>query len=98
LTNNWSDILKQTFQEPETLDIAVNRLMMILEGEHKVALATMQKEELVELQISLGIAIQNAFRLRNPGSKLLASCGVVRADDASGVIIKTLWTRLKYGD
>ncbi|MDD5460695.1 MAG: hypothetical protein PHG00_03520 [Methylococcales bacterium] len=98
MTNNWSDIFEQNFQEPETIDIAVNRLMMILEGEHKVALATMQKEELVELQISLGTAIQNAFRLRNPGSKLLASCGVACADDASGLIIKTLWTRLKYGD
>lgn len=98
MTNNWSEILAQNFREPETVDVAVNRLMMILEGEHKVALATMQKEELVDLQISLGIAIQNAFRLGNPGSKLLASCGVEHADDASGVVIQKLWTKLKYGD
>ena len=98
MTNNWSDLWEQNFQEPENVDVAVNRLMIILEGEHKVALATMHKEELVDLQISLGIAIQNAFRLHNPGSKLLASCGVAHADDASEVIIKKLWTRLKYGD
>ena len=68
---------------------------MILEGEHKVALAVMREEDLFNLHFSLGMAIRNAFGLHVPWSKLLASCGVIHPDDASGVIIQTLWRRLR---
>ena len=32
------------------------------------------------------------------GSKLLADCGVIHPDDASGVIIKALWKNLQVTD
>ena len=54
----------------------------------------MAKEDLIKLHFSLGMAIRNAFDLHVPWSKLLASCGVVHPDDASGVIIRALWRRL----
>ena len=74
MTKNWSDIFQQNFQQPETVTEAIERLMTVLEGEHKIALAIMRKEDLVDLHFSLGMAIRNAFGLHEPGSKLLASC------------------------
>lgn len=94
MAKNWSNLFQQNFQQPETVADAVKRLMMILEGDHKVALATMPEEDLIDLHFSLGLAIRNAFWLYEPGSKLLASCGVVNPDDASGVIINELWQRI----
>jgi hypothetical protein len=97
LIKNWTDNFQQNFQHPETVDEAVERLMAILDGEQKIAIAVMQKEDLVDLHFSLGLAIRNAFGLQEPGSKLLASCNnnelynSVHPDDASGVIILILW-------
>ncbi len=92
MTKNWSDI----FQQPETVDEAVDRLIMVLDDEHKDALVAMPEEDLTDLRFSFGLAIRKAFKLYEPGSKLLASCGAVHPDDASGVIINELWLRLKY--
>jgi len=107
LTKNWSDIFQQNFQQPETVTEAIERLMTVLEGEHKIALAIMRKEDLVDFHFSLGMAIRNAFGLHEPGSKLLASCNnaihpntsynATHPDDASGVIIQALWIKLNQG-
>ena len=95
MTKNWPTFLQDNSRLPETIDEAVERLMMILEGEHKVSLAVMREEDLFNLHFSLGLAIRNAFGLHVPWSKLLASCDVAHPDDASGVIIQTLWRRLR---
>lgn len=100
LINNWTTFLQDNSRLPETVDEAVDRLMMILDGEQKIAIAVMQKEDLSDLHFSLGMAIRNAFGLHKSGSKLLASCNnneiynSVHPDDASGVIIQALWTKL----
>jgi hypothetical protein len=94
LTKNWTDNFQQNFQLPETVNEAVDRLMLILNGEQKIALAGMQEEDLSNLHFSLGMAIRNAFELHEPGSKLLASCCVAHPEDASGVIVKALWDKL----
>jgi len=70
---------------------------MILDGEQKVALATMTEGDLIDLHFSLGLAIRNAFGLHKPGSKLLVDCGVTHPDDASGMIISELWRVLQLG-
>ena len=80
---------------PETVDEAVERLMSVLEDEHKAVLAFVQEEDLIDLHFSLGLAIRNAFDLHVPWSNLLASCAVVHPDDASGLIIQALWRRLR---
>jgi len=105
LSKNWSASFRHNFQRPETVDEAVDRLMLILDGEQKVALAVMREEDLVDLHFSLGLAIRNAFGLHVPGSKLLTSCNnaihpgasynTVDPDDASGVIIGELWRALQ---
>ena len=91
MTKNWSAIIQQNLQTPETVVEAVDRLMMVLDGEQKIAIATMQEEDLIDLHFSLGMAIRNAFGLHKADSKLLVSCGVIDHDDASWVIIKALW-------
>ena len=69
--------------------------MMVLDDEQKVLIAIMQEDDLIDLHFSLGMAIRNAFGLYKPQSKLLVSCGVVHLDDASGVLIKKLWMKIK---
>lgn len=108
MTNNWPTFFQQNIQPPETIAEAVDRLMMILNDEQKIALTVMRESELINLHFSLGMAIRNAFGLHEPGSKLLASCnnashpGILynasHPDDVSGMIINKLWTRLNYGD
>ena len=95
MAKNWTTFLQNNFRLPETVDEAVERLMTVLEDEHKAALAIMQEEDLVDLHFSLGMAIRNAFDLHVPWSKLLASYGVVHPDDTSGVIISELWRALQ---
>jgi hypothetical protein len=83
---------------PETVDVAIDRLMIILEDEQKDSITVMQEENLFDLHFSLGIAIRNAFSLHESGSNLLASCGAAHPDDASELIINKLWIRLNHGD
>ena len=62
---------------PETIDEAVDRLMMI---------TVMSEADLFNLHFGLGMAIRNAFCLHESGNKLLATCGVAHPDDASELI------------
>jgi hypothetical protein len=91
LTKNWPDFIRP----PETVDEAVDRLMVILEDEHKAVIASLREEDLIDLHFDLGLAIRNAFGLHEPGNKLLASCGIAHPDDAAGTIIKVLWRTLQ---
>ena len=95
LTTNWPTLLQDNFKLPETVDEAVDRLMMVLDDEQKIALATLQENDLINLHFSLGMAIRNAFGLHHVDSKLLASCNsAIHPNDVSGVIIKALWEQL----
>ena len=58
----------------------------------------MREDELIELHFGLGLSIRNAFGLHDADSKLFRDCGVDNADDASSVIIKALWNKLKHDD
>jgi hypothetical protein len=91
LTKNWPDFIRP----PETVDEAVARLMVILEDEHKAAIANIQEKDLIGLHLGLGTAIRNAFGVHEPDSKLLESCGVAHPDDAAGTIIQVLWRTLQ---
>ena len=83
---------------PDTVEEVVDRLMMVLDDEQRLAITVMGENDLIDLHFSLGMAIRNAFGLHDPDSKLLQSCHVVHPDDASGVIIKELWNKLKHGN
>jgi len=94
LTNNCTVAFEQATRPPETIDQAVDRLMLILNGEQKTAIAALSESELITLHFSLGMAIRNAFGLHEPNSRLLAACGVPHPDDAAGVIVRELWGTL----
>lgn len=80
---------------PETVAEAVEMLLGLLGVEEKFQIAVMPKDKLFDLHSGFGLAIRNAFRLHEPGSKLLASCGTSHPDDASWVIISALWRALQ---
>jgi len=96
LTVNWASFLNDSLKQPKTVDEAVDRLMTVLDDEHKQAIATMQEDDLINLHFSLGIEIRNAFGLHDQGSPLLKSIGSsVHPDDISMVIIDALWKCLQ---
>ena len=94
-----TDKPKSTVQ-PKTVDEAVNILTRKLSLKDKSAIAKMSEDDLTNLQFSFGLYIRN--RLLYPrNDRLLESCRQIAMDkylhwdQASGVIIKELWERLK---
>ena len=98
MTNNWADIFLKNTMPPETVDEAVELLMTVLEDRHKMLLAIMREDELIDLHFGLGLSIRNAFRLHDADSTLLRDCGSDNPDDTSAVIIKALWNKLKHDE
>jgi len=95
LTINWTAFLKDSLEPPKTLDEAVDRLMTVLDDEHKLFIADMLEDDLIDLHFSLGTDIRNSFGLHNENSPLLKSVGLfVHPDDTSMVIIHALWEKL----
>ena len=84
----------------ETVDEVVDILTNELSLKDKNTIANMDEDDLVDLHFSLGIGIRNKF-LYPKNEKLLESCRQVTNDrhmhwdQASTVIIKKLWEKLK---
>jgi hypothetical protein len=95
LTINWTAFLKDNLEPPKTLGEAVDRLMAVLDDEHKLVIAAMPEDDLIALHFSLGTAIRNAFGLHDQDNLLVKSLGsFVHPDDVSMVIINALWKKL----
>lgn len=91
-----NDIFNNELTPPTTVDEAVNRLLIILNEPERMAIASAEEDELIEFHFGLGAAIRNAFALHNPSSELLLDCGTsIHPDDASLIIIKSLWKQLR---
>jgi hypothetical protein len=83
------------FAPPKTLTEAVDRLLLILTDDEKSEIASTPKADLIpDYHFSLGLSIRNAYQLHDGNPELLASCGMLFADNASAVIMAALWTRL----
>jgi len=92
---DWSNQLDNITKVPGTIDEAVDRLMNVLDNEHKQAISAMQEDDLINLHFSLGIEIRNAFGLHDQDRPLSKSLGYfVHPDDVSMVIIGALWKKL----
>ena len=61
MTTNWPTFLLDNVKLPETVDEAVDRLMMVLDDKQKIDIATLQEDDLINLHFSLGITIRNAL-------------------------------------
>ena len=86
---------------PKTVEQAVNILFSELSLKEKTAIANMQKDNLTDLHFSLGRFIRNEFNLLTDNEELMDSCRLLlgkqdlHPDDASSVIIESLWKNLQ---
>ena len=85
---------------PNTINQAIILLVSYLSSKDKVKITKLAEDDLSNLNVSLGWFIKNEFKLIT-NDPLIESCRVtsggdsVYADEASLIIIKELWKRLK---
>jgi hypothetical protein len=90
--------------QPQTVDEAVERLHANISLNDEILLATMTEDDITDFHFSLGHHIRNEFGLWSGNDALLESCRIIagredlHVDDASCIIIKSLWVRLKKED
>jgi hypothetical protein len=94
LNEIWPELIQKAIEPPKTIVETVDRLITVLDDEHKIIIAAMLEEDLGDLHFSLGLAIRNAFGFWDSQSPLLTSCKTMKPDDISDQIILELWERL----
>ncbi len=87
--------MSDKLQWPETVDQAVGVVLGLLPDGEKAKIAAMSQNDLVTLQMGLGMWIRNNLGLWSENSALLESARAQNPDDASVVIIEALWRRLQ---
>lgn len=86
---------------PQTVEDAVDRLLSDLSLNTEIYLSMMDEDILTYVHLSLGHYIRNSFDSWTGNEALMESCRRVSGnanlheDDASMVIVKELWKRLK---
>lgn len=80
---------------PGTLDEAVTRVMNDMDEADKQLVRATKKRELILFHHGWGTGIRNEFGLWRGNTNLLADCHATNADEASMIIIETLWARLQ---
>jgi hypothetical protein len=92
---------RKSSKPPKTVDQAVERLISELSFKDKTTIANMVEVELSVLHTTTGEYIRNKFGLWSGNKDLMTSCCFfakrekVREDEASSIIIKELWKRLR---
>ncbi|WP_281015910.1 DUF6794 domain-containing protein [Methylocaldum szegediense] len=93
---------------PRTLNEAVDRLAFMLSQAEKEEIAALIEGDLIDLHFGLGMRIRNEFGLWHDNRDLLMDCQRIKygdaadsclsmdPDDASGLIIRVLWARLRH--
>jgi hypothetical protein len=97
---------------PRTVEEAVDRLLLMLSGPEKDEIASLPTGNLIDLHFGLGTRIRDEFKLwRQENRVLLLDCQrikfkdtanipdglwAIHPDDASMVIIRALWARLRH--
>jgi len=86
---------------PKSMEEAVDLLIDKLSIREKYQIAKMTQDDLAGLHFSLGLGIRKEFGLWAENKDLLASCAslvgqeIIHPDDASALIIKELWKKLR---
>jgi hypothetical protein len=82
---------------PRTVDETVDRILAKLTEVDKDAIRETSAGDLHLLHFGLGTAIRNKFGLWRGNMALLAACGLpdMHPDDASHVIVRAVWERLR---
>lgn len=89
---------------PSSINEAVAILVADLPLREKVSIARMTEEDLLELNLSLGLYIRDRFGLWSANRELINAClkefpcetKEVYQDAATSVIIKALWRELRH--
>jgi hypothetical protein len=93
--------IKHSEPLPKTVDEAVKRLISEMPLKDKTTIANMAESELSLLHTNIGEYIRNEFGLWSGNKDLMASCCFfakkenVNEDEASSIIIRELWKRLR---
>ena len=80
---------------PATIDGAVRLMLGLVPEEDRSRIAYMSEEDLTGLHMSLGQWVRNHLGLWGDNAALMAATGEVNADDASAVIVRAFWDRLR---
>ncbi len=80
---------------PTTIEAAVRILEDMIPKDQQAAIAAVPETELIQLHFGLGQWIRNQFGLWNENPELLKATGKPHPDDASTVIIRAFWQRLR---
>jgi hypothetical protein len=86
---------------PRTVEEAVDRLTQQLPLKDKVEIAKMEEKGLVQLHPTLSAYVRDKFELWSSNRDLMESCRrisgqqAIHPDDASALIVRELWRRLK---
>jgi hypothetical protein len=67
LNEIWPELIQKSIAPPKTIAETVNRLITVLDDEHKIVIAAMPEKDLVNLHFSLGSAIRNEFGFWDQG-------------------------------
>ena len=95
------DLAQRVANRPETVEEAVDLLEKHLPLEHRVNLARMDDEELVDIHLSIGAWVRETFGLWQGNEKLIKSVEAFAgrkmrsADEASAAIVDLLAKRLR---
>jgi hypothetical protein len=95
------DEIKQSAPLPKTVDEAIKRLISEMALKDKIIIANMAEVELSLLHANLGTYIRSEFGLWSGNQDLTASCCFfakkekIQEDEASSIIIRELWKRLR---
>ncbi len=80
---------------PISVDAAVRVLQGMIPEDEQAKIAKMPEDELPMLHFGLGQWIRNNLGLWQGNTQLLAATGEKHPDDASEVIIRAFWQRLR---
>ena len=100
IQSSMPDAQREAPQWPATLDEAVNELISKLTLKDKTLIAKMTEGELTGLHPTLGAYIRERFGLCSGNTLLMQSCRLqsgkrISEDEASAIIIRELWKRLR---
>ena len=80
---------------PRTVEAAVRLLQGLVPEDEQQKIRSMSEQDLAILDFGLGQWIRNHLGLWGDNAALLRSTGEPHADDASGVIVRAFWLKLR---
>ena len=80
---------------PRTIEAAVRLLQGLVDEEEQKKIRSISEQDLVMLDFGLGQWIRNHLGLWGDNAALFHATGELHADDASGVIVRAFWLKLR---